>query len=68
MGDLDHMKENNTRKWDLPKFINISYESGKEQLKDIQRLIMENLVPYKYPREIEFVKGLPKMQSCKIKR
>lgn len=48
--------------------LNEGYEGTEELLKDIQRFMKENAAPYKYPREIEFVKELPKTQSGKIKR
>jgi benzoate-CoA ligase family protein len=48
--------------------LNKGYEPGEELLKDIQKFMKENAAPYKYPREIDFVKELPKTQSGKIKR
>lgn len=48
--------------------LNEGYTEGDELLKDIQRFMKDNAAPYKYPREIEFVKELPKTQSGKIKR
>jgi acyl-coenzyme A synthetase/AMP-(fatty) acid ligase len=48
--------------------LNEGYEGGEELLKDIQKFMKANAAPYKYPREIEFVKELPKTQSGKIKR
>lgn len=53
MGDFDHNK----------KFI-----VGMGLLLDIQRFKKENPTPNKYPTELDFVKGLPKTQSGKIKR
>jgi benzoate-CoA ligase family protein len=48
--------------------LNEGYEPSKELIKDIQKFAKESAAPYKYPREIEFVKELPKTQSGKIKR
>ena len=44
------------------------YEPSKELIKDIQNFVKKKTAPYKYPREIEFVKELPKTISGKIKR
>ena len=44
------------------------YEPSKELIKDIQDFVKKKTAPYKYPREIEFVKELPKTISGKIKR
>jgi acetyl-CoA synthetase len=44
------------------------YEPSEELIKDIQRHVKQVTAPYKYPREIEFVKELPKTISGKIKR
>lgn len=44
------------------------YTPSEELIKDIQKHAKEVAAPYKYPREIEFVKDLPKTQSGKIKR
>lgn len=44
------------------------YEPSEELAKEIQQFVKERTAPYKYPREIEFVKELPKTQSGKIKR
>ncbi len=43
-------------------------EGSEELVRDIQRHTREETAPYKYPREIEFVPGLPKSFSGKIKR
>ncbi|MFW3147349.1 MAG: AMP-binding enzyme, partial [Thermoplasmatota archaeon] len=48
--------------------LNEGFEPSEDLLRDIQRFMKENAAPYKYPREIEFVKELPKTQSGKIKR
>ena len=37
-------------------------------IKEIQNFVKKRTAPYKYPREIEFVKELPKTLSGKIKR
>ncbi len=44
------------------------YEPSDELIKDIQDFVKNKTAPYKYPREIEFVKELPKTISGKIKR
>ena len=44
------------------------YEPSDELIKDIQEFVKHKTAPYKYPREIEFVKELPKTISGKIKR
>ena len=44
------------------------YKPSGELIKDIQRYVKEITAPYKYPRDIEFVKELPKTISSKIKR
>jgi len=43
-------------------------KASDELVKDIQEHTKKVAAPYKYPREIEFVKELPKTQSGKIKR
>jgi len=48
--------------------LNEGYDASEDLLRDIQKFMKENAAPYKYPREIEFVKELPKTQSGKIKR
>ncbi|MGA1847856.1 MAG: acyl-CoA synthetase [Thermoplasmatota archaeon] len=48
--------------------LNEGFEPSEDLLRDIQKFMKENAAPYKYPREIEFVKELPKTQSGKIKR
>ncbi len=44
------------------------YEPSDELIKEIQDFVKKKTAPYKYPREIEFVKELPKTISGKIKR
>lgn len=48
--------------------LNEGYPPDEALLKDIQGFMKKNAAPYKYPREIDFVKELPKTQSGKIKR
>ncbi|MCD4658419.1 MAG: AMP-binding protein, partial [Planctomycetes bacterium] len=43
-------------------------EGDAELIKEIQDFVKKRTAPYKYPREIEFVKELPKTLSGKIKR
>ena len=42
--------------------------AGDELVKEIQNFVKTNTAPYKYPRQIEFVKTLPKTISGKIRR
>jgi len=44
------------------------YEGSEELVKELQNFVKEQTAPYKYPREIEFVKELPKTISGKIRR
>jgi acetyl-CoA synthetase len=44
------------------------YEPSEELVRDIQQHVKRITAPYKYPREIEFVKELPKTISGKIRR
>ena len=44
------------------------YASSEELVGDIQQYVKQVAAPYKYPREIEFVKEMPKTISGKIKR
>ena len=44
------------------------FAPGPKLAAEIQEFAKGNMAPYKYPREIEFVDGLPKTTSGKIKR
>ena len=44
------------------------YEASSELIVDIQNFVKLHSAPYKYPREIEFMKVLPKTISGKIRR
>ncbi|WP_048193033.1 acyl-CoA synthetase [Methanococcoides methylutens] len=44
------------------------FEPSEELIKDIQNHVKKVTAPYKYPREIEFLRELPKTISGKIKR
>ncbi|MEM4524695.1 MAG: AMP-binding protein, partial [Archaeoglobaceae archaeon] len=44
------------------------YEPSEALVKELQEHVKKVTAPYKYPREIEFVKELPKTASGKIKR
>ena len=44
------------------------YTPGDELVKELQDFAKKHTAPYKYPREIEFVKKLPKTISGKVKR
>jgi len=44
------------------------YEASEELKKDIQNFVKKETAPYKYPRVVQFVSGLPKTVNGKIKR
>ena len=44
------------------------YEPTESMIKELQAHAKSHSAPYKYPREIEFVKSLPKTISGKVKR
>lgn len=44
------------------------WEPSDALIKELQNFAKEHTAPYKYPREIEFVKMLPKTVSGKVKR
>ena len=44
------------------------YDPSEKLVKELQDFVKSVTAPYKYPREIEFVKELPKTISGKIKR
>ena len=44
------------------------YEPSDELVIDIQDFVKRHSAPYKYPREVEFFKTLPKTISGKIRR
>ncbi|MGD9031490.1 MAG: acyl-CoA synthetase [Desulfobacteraceae bacterium] len=44
------------------------YEPTPELAKELQEFVKNTIAPYKYPREIEFIKELPKTSSGKILR
>ncbi len=44
------------------------YESTPELAKKLQDFVKATIAPYKYPREVEFIKELPKTSSGKILR
>ncbi|HMQ31179.1 MAG TPA: AMP-binding protein [Chloroflexaceae bacterium] len=44
------------------------HEPSDELAREIQEFVKANTAPYKYPREIEFVRDLPKTVSGKIRR
>ncbi len=48
--------------------LNAGFQATETLVQDIQRHAKAESAPYKYPREIEFVKELPKTFSGKIKR
>ena len=48
--------------------LNSAYEETESLVKELQQHTKKLTAPYKYPREIEFLKKLPKTISGKIKR
>ena len=44
------------------------FEGGDALVSELQEHVKRVTAPYKYPREIEFVEGLPKTRSGKIRR
>ena len=44
------------------------HEPSEALIREIQQHVKEQTAPYKYPREVEFVKELPKTVSGKIRR
>ncbi|MGH8946935.1 MAG: AMP-binding protein [Acidimicrobiia bacterium] len=43
-------------------------EPGEDLAKELQGFVRDDIAPYKYPREIEFVSALPKTQTGKVQR
>ncbi len=48
--------------------LNSDFEATESMVKKLQEYTKKHTAPYKYPREIEFVRTLPKTLSGKIKR
>jgi len=44
----------------------VSGDEGKAR--ELQDLVKETIAPYKYPRAVEFVQGLPKTNTGKLQR
>lgn len=44
------------------------FESGDELAAELQGFVKDDIAPYKYPREVEFVSSLPKTQTGKVQR
>ena len=44
------------------------FEATESLVREIQNFVKKETAPYKYPREIEFVRQMPKTFSGKIKR
>jgi benzoate-CoA ligase len=44
------------------------WQSSQELRQELQALVKNRLIPYKYPRWIEFVDELPKTVTGKIQR
>ena len=43
-------------------------EPSDELIEKLQSFVKEQIAPYKYPREIEFVDALPKTATGKLRR
>jgi len=63
-------KSNHTRGQIVKAFVVLrpGTMAGKELIRELQHHCRRNTAPYKYPREIEFVKELPKTTSGKTRR
>jgi 2-aminobenzoate-CoA ligase len=46
----------------------VGYEAGPELTTLLQNFVKEQIAPYKYPRAMEFVAGLPKTATGKLQR
>lgn len=44
------------------------FEATESLVRELQNFVKQQTAPYKYPREIEFIKKMPKTFSGKIKR
>ena len=44
------------------------FEATESLVRELQNYVKQETAPYKYPREIEFIKQMPKTFSGKIKR
>ena len=49
-------------------FIVLAADKGTKLVAELQSFVKEKIAPYKYPREIEFVEGLPKTATGKLRR
>ncbi len=48
--------------------LNKGFDAAAELSEELQNHVREQLAPYKYPREVEFVTELPRTQTGKIRR
>jgi 2-aminobenzoate-CoA ligase len=44
------------------------FEAGDDLARELQEFVKREIAPYKYPRRIEFVDGLPRTQTGKLQR
>jgi 2-aminobenzoate-CoA ligase len=44
------------------------FASGEPLAKELQDFVKQEIAPYKYPRQIEFVESLPRTQTGKLQR
>lgn len=45
-----------------------SYRGSDDLVRELQEFVKQRIAPYKYPRQVEFVKSLPKTAAGKIQR
>jgi 2-aminobenzoate-CoA ligase len=48
--------------------LNPGAEPGAETAKELQEFVKQNIAPYKYPRQVEFVDSLPRTETGKLQR
>lgn len=48
--------------------LNEGHSSASELVKTLQDFVKQSIAPYKYPRAIEFVDGLPRTETGKVQR
>src|SRR2546430_1518904 len=53
---------------DKPKAFVVLKPGARASSEELQRFVKERLAPFKYPRWVEFVEGLPKTATGKIQR
>jgi len=63
-------KPDNKRTSSVKAFVVLrdGFEPGYELIKTLQNFVKNEIPPYKYPREIDFVDALPKTETGKLQR